>query len=59
MTRSTRHLRPHIDTGPWGGGALTDDGSPIGDSVEGGCLCIQWLGMMIEIGVGRVKGGRK
>ena len=28
---------------------------PVCDDIDGGILCIQWLGVMIEIGVGRVR----
>lgn len=53
-----RHLIPHIDCGRWGGAALTDDGTMRGDDVQGFCLVIQWLGLLIEIGGGRVRSGR-
>ncbi|MDX3885564.1 MAG: hypothetical protein QHC65_14175 [Sphingomonas sp.] len=48
-----RHLIPRIDASRWGGATLTD---PPGRDEEavGYCLCIQWLGLMIEIGLGRV-----
>lgn len=50
-----RHLIPRVSADRWCGGALTDDGSPTGDEVRGGILAIQWLGLMIEIGVGRIR----
>lgn len=50
-----RHLVPHVRAGRWGGSALTDDGSFNGDEVRGWALAIQWLGLMIEIGGGRVR----
>lgn len=53
-----RHLIPHIDCGRWGGAALTNDGRWGGDDVQGFCIVIQWLGLLIEIGGGRVRGGK-
>ena len=50
-----RHLIPRLSYGRWGGGALTDDGSPHGDEAHGRALCIQWLGVLVEIGVGIVR----
>ncbi len=50
-----RHLILRMSAGRWSGGALTDDGSPTGDEVSGGIIAIQWFGLMIEIGVGRVR----
>lgn len=50
-----RHLIPRLDWGRWSGAALTNDGKPDGDEVQGGCLCFQWLGVLIEIGIGRVR----
>ncbi|WP_296222136.1 hypothetical protein [uncultured Sphingomonas sp.] len=29
--------------------------APVRDDVDGGIICIQWLGLMVEIGVGRVR----
>jgi hypothetical protein len=29
--------------------------TPVHDDVKGGVLCVQWLGLMIEIGAGRVR----
>ncbi|RSV20569.1 hypothetical protein CA236_01350 [Sphingomonas sp. ABOLG] len=29
--------------------------TPVRDSVNGGIITIQWLGLMVEIGVGRVR----
>lgn len=49
-----RHLTPRIDFGRWGGGALSWSGDQQ-DDVQGFCICIQWLGLMIEIGMGRVR----
>ena len=45
-----RHLIPHIEGGPWGGAALTNNGSPTGDEARGRCIAFQWFGLMIEIG---------
>jgi len=50
-----RHLIPHIEGGPWGGAALTSNGSPTGDEARGRCIAFQWFGLMIEIGVGTVR----
>lgn len=49
-----RHLIPRVDWGSWGGGALTGDGRDQ-DDVAGGCIVVQWLGILVEIGVGRVQ----
>lgn len=49
-------LIPRVEFGHWTGGALSDDGSPHGDSVHGMIFAIQWFGLMIEIGTGRVSG---
>lgn len=48
-----RDLRPRVDAGGWGGATLTD---PCGrdEQADGGCICIQWLGLLLEIGIGRV-----
>lgn len=62
-----RHLIPRFEAGGWAGAALTSrpacpkhDVTPpwrttVRDDVEGGIFCIQWLGVMIEIGMGRVR----
>lgn len=50
-----RHLIPRVSAGSWGGSALTDDGSFKGDEVRGFAFAFQWLGLMIEIGGGRVR----
>jgi hypothetical protein len=50
-----RHLLPHVEAGPWGGAAITNDGSPTGDEAHGRRIAFQWLGLMIEIGVGTVR----
>jgi len=50
-----RHLIPHIEYGHWHGSALTNDGRPHGDEVRGCILCVQWLGILIEIGIGAVR----
>ncbi|MDR6847146.1 hypothetical protein J2Y57_000331 [Sphingomonas sp. BE137] len=50
-----RHLIPLIEYGSWSGAALSDDGSPQGDEVRGWSVCIQWLGLLIEIGIGAVR----
>jgi hypothetical protein len=46
-------LIPRFDFGRWGGATLTN---PTGrnEQADGFCLCIQWLGLMVEIGAGRV-----
>lgn len=52
-----RKLLPSVEHGRWSGAALTrvpPDPRQWQD-VHGGCLYIQWLGFMIEIGVGRVR----
>lgn len=53
--RSLRHLVPRIDAGRWGGAALTRDARGHPDDVRGAVVCIQWLGLLIEIGAGRVR----
>lgn len=50
-----RHLIPRIDFGPWSGGALTFDDCQREDEVKGGSIVIQWLGILIEIGIGAVR----
>lgn len=50
-----RHLIPHIDFGPWSGGALTFDDCQKNDEVGGRHIVIQWLGILIEIGIGAVR----
>lgn len=50
-----RHLIPRFDWGRWSGAALTNNGKPDGDEVQGGCIVIQWLGLLIEIGAGAVR----
>lgn len=50
-----RHLIPRFDFGPWGGGALTFDDCQREDQVNGGCMVVQWLGMLFKIGGGRVR----
>lgn len=46
-----RHLIPRIDYGKWGGSALTwSPQNP--DEVRGRILCVQWLGLIVEIGIG-------
>lgn len=48
-----RHLIPRVSIGGWGGASLTE---PEGrtEQADGYALCIQWLGVLIEIGAGRV-----
>lgn len=29
--------------------------TPVREDVNGGIICIQWLGLMVELGVGRVR----
>jgi hypothetical protein len=48
-----RHLIPRFSAGRWSGGTLTEPSSRT-EQAEGFCLCIQWLGALIEIGIGRV-----
>ena len=54
-----RHLIPRISVGNWSGAALTDDGTPHGDDVRGAAFAFQWLGILIEIGLGRVTSPRR
>lgn len=49
-----RHLLPRFEYGRWAGAALTRRGDGP-DDMRGWCLCVQWLGLMIEIGVGGVR----
>ena len=53
-----RHLIPRIEFGTWAGSGLTldpeDTTSCPHDDVAGHCLVIQWLGLIIEVAVGRV-----
>lgn len=49
-----RHLIPRIEVGPWGGAAVTNDGSPTGDEARGRAVCFQWFGIMVEFGFGLV-----
>lgn len=50
-----RRFLPSFEVSLWGGATITDPASDR-EEVRGGCLCIQWLGLMIEIGIGRVFG---
>ena len=50
-----KHVVPRFECGRWGGAAITCDGSPQGDEVGGWCIAVQWLGLMIEIGFGRLE----
>ena len=52
-----RHLLPRAEWGGWGGDGPADRAG-YRDDVGGGCICIQWLGLVLEIGVGRVRGRR-
>lgn len=48
----TRHLIPRIDIGGWGGGGLTiDPVDGMQDDIAGAAIVIQWLGLLIEIGI--------
>lgn len=49
-----RHFKPRAEGGRWHGAALTRD-SRGPDDVEGWVFCIQWFGILIEIGAGRVR----
>jgi hypothetical protein len=48
-----RALLPRFSAGRWGGGTLTDP-SGRNEQADGFCLCVQWLGLIVEIGIGRV-----
>lgn len=41
---------PRIDAGAWGGGDI--DGQ---NDCKGLCIVVQWLGIIIEIGIGKVR----
>ena len=49
-----RHLIPRIEVRPWGGAALTNNGSRTGDETAGRSFAFQWLGFMIDISAGVV-----
>ena len=54
-----RHLIPRIQASRWSGAALTRDPDPAlawepHDDADGYCVCVQWLGLIIEIAAGRV-----
>jgi hypothetical protein len=52
MTR--RDLIPHFSWGPWGGDIGLDI-EALGDAeAKGGALLIVWLGLCVEICIGRV-----
>ncbi len=56
----SRHAIPRAEAGPWAGSALTYDPRAGTmprqlDEVRGRCVVVQWLGVMIEIGVGRIR----
>ena len=51
--KALRHLIPRASAARWSGSALPDD-THHHDMAEGFCLCLQWLGLIIEIGTGRV-----
>ena len=53
-----RRLFPYFSAGHWGGASLTD---PVGrdEDVKGWHLTVQWLGILVEIGAGRVEGPRR
>ena len=47
-----RRLLPRAEWGGWGGdGPAHHDGSR--DEAKGCYLCIQWFGLIVEIGIGR------
>lgn len=52
-----RPLLPRIHWCSWSGATLTDPTTYTEDA-RGGCVVIQWLGLMIEIGAGRLHGLR-
>jgi hypothetical protein len=56
-----RHLIPRFECGGWRGDGLTVIPRALRwhpecrhDEVKGGILAIQWLGLMIEVGIGKV-----
>lgn len=51
-----RHLIPRFQLFGWCGAALSrdpDDGEY--QEAQGVMLCVQWLGVMVEFGMGRVR----
>jgi len=46
-------LLPRIDASGWGGATLTDPAAR-DEEARGHCFAIQWLGLIVEIGVGRI-----
>jgi hypothetical protein len=48
-------LLPRISVGPWGGGSLSDP-EAIYNEVQGTSIAIEWLGLFLEVCIGRVKG---
>lgn len=48
-------LLPRISVGPWGGGSLSDP-EAIYNEVRGTSIAIEWLGLFLEVCIGRVKG---
>lgn len=53
--RSPIILIPRISVGPWGGGSLSDP-EAVYNEVVGTSIALEWLGLFLEICVGRVKG---
>jgi hypothetical protein len=52
-----RHLIPRFEWGGWCGDGPADRNNNR-DATRGGCFCVQWLGLIVEIGAGRVQGER-
>ena len=54
-----RHILPRAEWGGWSGDAVTvEPAKPVDrqrDEVVGGILFIQWLGLAVEIAVGKVR----
>ncbi|WP_333883789.1 hypothetical protein [Sphingobium yanoikuyae] len=46
---------PRISVGPWGGGSLSDP-EAVYNEVVGTSIALEWLGLFLEVCVGRVKG---
>lgn len=53
-----RRLFPLIEWGRWDGSTLSDP-SGCDEQVEGWSFVFQWLGLLVEIGAGRVERTRK
>lgn len=53
--RSPVNLLPRISVGPWVGGSLSDP-EAVYNEVLGTSIAIEWLGLFLEVCIGRVKG---